>query len=240
MAQQTVDQNKSEFQVAQANIARIQAIIAQKLVRAPFAGDLGVRQVDVGQYLSAGTPIVTLTDLDTLHVNFTMPEQARAALAVGQPVEIRVDAYRDRVFRAMLTTIEPQIDPETRNIKAQATLANPGHLLLPGMFAAARVQLPARPDVMTAPETAIDYTAYGESVFLLREDGKTADGKTKYKAVQTFVKTGGRHDGRVAILDGVKPGDLVVNAGQVKLQNGAAAVVTGEGDLAKPATTPTD
>jgi len=240
MAQQTVDQNKSEFQVAQANIARIQAIIAQKLVRAPFAGDLGVRQVDVGQYLSAGTPIVTLTDLDTLHVNFTMPEQARAALAVGQPVEIRVDAYRDRVFRAMLTTIEPQIDPQTRNIKAQATLANPGHLLLPGMFAAARVQLPARPDVMTAPETAIDYTAYGESVFLLREDGKTADGKTKYKAVQTFVKTGGRHDGRVAILDGVKPGDLVVNAGQVKLQNGAAAVVTGEGDLAKPATTPTD
>jgi len=240
MAQQTVDQNKSEFQVAQANIARIQAIIAQKLVRAPFAGDLGVRQVDVGQYLSAGTPIVTLTDLDTLHVNFTMPEQARAALAIGQPVEIRVDAYRDRVFRAMLTTIEPQIDPETRNIKAQATLANPGHLLLPGMFAAARVQLPARPDVMTAPETAIDYTAYGESVFLLREDGKTADGKTKYKAVQTFVKTGGRHDGRVAILDGVKPGDLVVNAGQVKLQNGAAAVVTGEGDLAKPATTPTD
>ena len=240
MAQQTVDQNQSELQVAQANIARIQAIIAQKLIRAPFAGELGVRQVDVGQYLSAGTAIVTLTDLDTLHVNFTMPEQARAALAVGEPVEFRVDAFRDRIFKATLTTIEPQIDPETRNIKVQATLDNPGHLLLPGMFAAARVQLPAQPNVMTAPETAIDYTAYGESIFLLREDGKGTDGKPKYKAVQTFVKTGARHDGKVAILEGVNPGDLVVNAGQVKLQNGAAVVVTGKGDLTKPVTTPTN
>jgi multidrug efflux system membrane fusion protein len=238
MAQQTVDQNQSELQVAQANIARIQALIAQKLIRAPFNGQLGVRQVDVGQYLSAGTPIVTLTDLDTLNVNFTMPEQARAALAVGQAVEFRVDAYRDRVFKATLTTIEPQIDPEMRSIKIQATLDNPGHLLLPGMFAAARVQLPARPNVVTAPETAIDYTAYGESVFLLREDGKDKDGKPKYKAEQTFVKTGARHDGKVAILDGVKPGDLVVNAGQVKLQNGVEVIVTGAGDLTKPATTP--
>ena len=240
MAQQTVDQNQSELQVAQANIARIQAIIAQKLVRAPFAGQLGVRQVDLGQYLSAGTPIVTLTDLDTLHVNFTMPEQARAALAVGQPVEFRVDAFPSRVFKAVLTTIEPQIDPTTRNIKVQATLDNPGHLLLPGMFAAARVQLPALTNILTAPETAIDYTAYGESVFVLHEDGKTSDGKPKYKAVQTYVKTGTRQDGKVAILSGLKAGDLVVNAGQVKLQNGAEVVVTGPGDLSKPSTAPTN
>jgi len=240
MAQQTVDQNQSELQVAQANIAHTQAMIAQKLIRAPFAGQLGVRQVDVGQYLSAGTAIVTLTDLGTLHVNFTVPEQARAALAVGQPVEFRVDAFRDRVFKATLTTIEPQIDPETRNIKIQATLDNPGHLLLPGMFAAVRVLLPAEPNVVTAPETAVDYTAYGESVYLLREDGKDKDGKPKYKAVQTFVKTGARHDGKIAILDGVKPGDLVVNAGQLKLQNGAEVTLTGAGDLTKPATPPTN
>jgi membrane fusion protein, multidrug efflux system len=238
MAQQTVDQNQSEFQVAQANIARIQAMIAQKLIRAPFGGQLGVRQVDVGQYLSAGTAIVTLTDLDTLHVNFTIPEHARAALAVGQPVEFRVDAFQNRTFKATLTTIEPQIDPATRNIKIQATLDNPGHLLLPGMFAAARVQLPAQSNILTAPETAIDYTAYGESVFLLREDGTGKDGKPKYKAVQTFVKTGTRQDGKVAILDGVKAGDLVVNAGQIKLQNGVEVVVTGTGELLKPSTTP--
>ena len=237
-AQQTVDQNKSALQVAQANIARIQAMIDQKLVKAPFGGQLGVRQVDVGQYLSAGTPIVTLTDLDTLHVNFTLPEQARASLAIGQSVEFSVDAFQDRVFKATLTTIEPQIDPSTRNIKLQATLDNPGHLLLPGMFAAARLQLPAQPNVVTVPETAVDYSAYGESVYVLREDGKTKDGKPKYKAVQTFVKTGARREGTIAILDGIKPGDLVVNAGQVKLQNGAEAVVTGQGDLSKPSTTP--
>ena len=240
-AQATVDQNTSEMKVAQANIARVQALIAQKLVKAPFSGSLGVRQVDVGQYLSAGTPIVTLTDLDTLHVNFTLPEQARAALAVGQPVEFRVDAFPGRVFNATLTTIEPQIDPATRNIKLQATLDNPGHLLLPGMFAAARVQLPAQPNILTVPETAVDYSAYGETVYVLREDGKTTDGKqTKYKAVQTFVKTGVRHDGKIAITDGLKAGDLVVNAGQVKLQNGAEAVVTGQGDLLTPSTTPTN
>jgi membrane fusion protein, multidrug efflux system len=237
-AQQTVDQNKSALQVAQANILRAQAMIDQKLVKAPFNGQLGVRQVDVGQYLNAGTPIVTLTDLDTLHVNFTLPEQARAALAVGQPVEFRVDAFQNRVFKAILTTIEPQIDPLTRNIKIQATLDNPGHLLLPGMFAAARVQLPAQPNILTVPETAVDYSAYGESVYVLRDDGKTADGKPKYKAIQTFVKTGTRRDGKIAILDGVKVGELVVNAGQVKLQNGAEAVVTGAGDLWKPSTTP--
>ncbi len=238
MAQQTVDQNKSQLQVAQAGIARIQALIAQKLVKAPFNGQLGVRQVDVGQYLSAGTTIVTLTDLDTLHVNFTLPEQARASLAIGQAVEFRVDAFPNRVFKATLTTIEPQIDPTTRNIKIQATLDNPGHLLLPGMFAAARVQLPAQPNILTVPETAVDYSAYGESVYILKPDGNTKDGKPKYKAVQTFVKTGARRDGKIAILDGVKAGDLVVNAGQVKLQNGAEAVVTGPGDLWKPSTTP--
>lgn len=239
-AQQTVDQNKSELLVAQANIARVQALIAQKLVKAPFNGQLGMRQVDVGQYLGAGTSIVTLTDLDTLHINFTLPEQVRASLAVGQAVEFRVDAFPNRVFKAILTTIEPQIDPGTRNIKLQATLDNPGHLLLPGMFVAARVQLPAQPNILTVPETAVDYSAYGESVFILKDDGKTADGKPKYKAVQSFVKTGARRDGKIAILDGVKLGDLVVNAGQVKLQNGAEAVVTGHGDLWKPSTTPSN
>ena len=194
MAQQTVDQNNSALKVAQANIARVQAIIAQKLIRAPFTGVLGLRQVDVGQYLGAGTAIVTLTDLDTLHVNFTMPDRTRAVLVVGQPVEFTTDAFPDRVFKATLTSIEPQIDATTRNIKIQATLDNPGHLLLPGMFANARVQLPAGPDVVTAPETAIDYTAYGESVFLVVEDGKGKDGKPKYKATQTFVNPGESHN----------------------------------------------
>lgn len=237
-SQQTVDQNQSELQVAEAGMAKIQATIAQKLIRAPFSGELGVRQIDLGQYLSAGTAIVTLTDLDTLHADFTLQEQTRSDLAVGQDIEVRVDSFPDRVFPAKLTTIEPQIDPTTRSIKVQATLDNPGHLLLPGMFAVARVVLPADPHVTTVAETSVDYTAYGESVFLLAPAGRQLDGKPVYKAVQTFVKTGDRHDGKVAILDGVKPGDLVVTVGQLKLQNGAEAVLTDSEAIAKPATVP--
>ena len=237
-SQQTVDQSQSELQVAQAGIARVQAVIAQKLVRAPFNGVLGVRQVDVGQYLAAGTPIVSLTDLDTLHADFTLPEQTRASLAVGQKIEIRVDAFPDRVFPAELTTIEPQIDPGTRTIKLEATLDNPGHLLLPGMFASARLVLPPQPGVTTVPETAVDYTAYGESVYVLAPEKTGTDGKMIYKANQIFVKTGDRHDGKVAIIEGVKAGDLVVSVGQLKLQNGAEAVLTSAAELAKPASVP--
>jgi multidrug efflux system membrane fusion protein len=239
-AQQIVDQNQSQVDVARAGMARIQATIAQKLVRAPFDGQLGIRRIDVGQYLGAGTAIVTLTDLDTLHVDFTLPEQARAALAIGQSVETRVDAFDGRVFTAKITTVEPQVDPNTRMIKVQATLPNPEHLILPGMFAAVRVVLPAQPDVVTAPETAVDYTAYGESIYILREARKDKDGKQVYKAEQSFVKTGPRHDGKVAITDGAKLGDLVVSVGQVKLHNGAEVVLTDEGTLTQPATTPTN
>ncbi|HEX4572585.1 MAG TPA: efflux RND transporter periplasmic adaptor subunit [Dongiaceae bacterium] len=238
-AQQTVDQNQSDLAVAQAGIARVKAVIAQKLVRAAFAGDLGVRQVEVGQYLGAGTPIVTLTNLDTLYVDFTLPEQVRSQLAVGQAVEVRVDAFKDRVFQAKLTTIEPQLDPEMRSIKLQATLDNPEHLLLPGMFAAARVILAAQPNVMVLPETAVDYSAYGESVYVLTPKAKGKDGQQIYTAAQTFVKTGPRRNGMIAITDGLKPGDLVVSEGQVKLQNaGPDVVVTGSGSLQTPATTP--
>lgn len=239
-AQQTVDQNQSDLAMANAGIARVKAVIAQKLVRAPFSGVLGVRQVEVGQYLNAGTPIVTLTDLDTLYVNFTLPEQLRAQLAVGQTVEIRVDAFKDRVFQAKLTTIEPQLDPEMRSIKLQATLDNPGHLLLPGMFAAARVLLAAQPNVMVLPETAVDYSAYGQTVYVLKPKGdKDKDGKEIYTAQQAFVKTGPRRNGMVAITEGLKPGDLVLSEGQVKLQSSAPdLVVKGPGSLEAPATVP--
>lgn len=233
--QATLDQFQSQLDQARAGIAKTEAQIAQKQVLAPFDGVLGVRQIDLGQYLQAGTPIVTLTDLETLYANFTLPEQNRGAVAVGQPVEIRVDAFAGRVFEAKITAIEPQIDPQTRTIKIQATLANPGHVLLPGMYANARVVLTPQPDVVTIPETAVDYSAYGESVYVIRADGKTADGKPVLKAIQTFVQTGARHDGMVAILSGLKAGDLVAKAGQVKLHNGAAVRIGTDEVLTIPA-----
>ena len=237
-AQATVDQNQAQLDQMRANIAKTEAIIAQKQIRAPFDGVLGIRQVEVGQYVNAGGPVVTLTNLDNLYVNFTLPEQQRGQIAVGQKVLIAVDAYPGRDFEASLTTIEPQLDPSMRAIKVQATLSNPDHALQPGMFASIRVVLPPGPDVVTLPATSVDYTLYGDSVFVVREDGKDANGKPVLKATRTFVKAGDRDQDRVAILDGVQAGDRVVISGQLKLQSGTEVVVQPSQALAPPAKLP--
>jgi multidrug efflux system membrane fusion protein len=221
-----VDQNKSLLDQARAQIIKTEAIIAQKLIRAPFAGRLGVRQIELGQYLSQGTPIVTLTDLHQLYVNFTLPSTMRAAIAPGQTVDVTIDAFPGRVFTAKIATLEPQIRADTRTMMVQATMANPDEALLPGMFANAAVVLPAEADRVVLPETAVDYTLYGDSVYVVREDGTDAGGKPVAKAFRTPVKTGTRWEGKVAILSGLDPGALVVAAGQIKLQNGAPVIVT--------------
>jgi multidrug efflux system membrane fusion protein len=236
--QAAVDQQRMNLETARAGSARSQVMIDQKLIRAPFGGVLGIRQVDVGRYVGPGTAIVTLTDLDRLYVNFNLPEHRRASIAIGLPVEIRGDAFPERTFQAELTTIEPQIDPQTRAIKLQATLVNPEHLLQPGMFVRARAILPPQGDAVTLPETAVDYTTYGESVFLIQEDGKDDAGQPRYKAVQSFVDVGARYQGKVAITKGVQAGDLVVNGGQIRVQNGAPVVPTENGALNPPTTTP--
>jgi membrane fusion protein, multidrug efflux system len=223
--QATVDQAQSAFDQANAGIAKTQAIISQKQVRAPFDGDLGVRKVEVGQYLTAGTQIVSLTDLSQLYANFTVTEKDSGALKVGQTVRIAVDAYPGRQFEGKISTIEPQIATDTRNIRVQATIANPERILKPGMFATTTVVLPDKPPVITIPETAVDYTLYGDSVYLLTEK-KEDDGKTSLTAVRTFVQTGNRIEGRAEILKGLKPGDRVVAVGQLKLQSGAAVTIS--------------
>jgi len=250
--QANVDTFQSQLDQATAGIAKTQALIAQKLIRAPFGGMLGIRQIELGQFLNPGAPVVSLTDLDTLYANFTLPEQDRARLSVGQDIVIVVDAYRDRKFPAKLTTIEPQVGTDTRTIKLQATLANPEHLLMPGMYAHVHVVLPSLPDVVTVPETAVEYTLYGDSVFVVTEDsaaapvpaaGQTASpaqGGPALKVKRTFVKTGDRFDNMVAILEGLKPGDRVATSGQIKLTDGAAVTLTTSDALATPAAVPTN
>ena len=223
--QSTVDAAQATYDQANAGIAKTEAIISQKLVRAPFDGELGVRHVEVGQYLTAGTQIVTLTDLSVLYANFTVPEKGSAALQVGQTVRVAVDAYPGRTFEGKINAIEPQIAADTRNIRVQATLANPDKILKPGMFATITVVLPDKPPVVTVPETAVDYTLYGDSVFLITEK-KENDGKTSLTAVRTFVRTGNRVQGRAEILSGLKDGDRVVAVGQLKLQSGAAVTIS--------------
>jgi membrane fusion protein, multidrug efflux system len=235
--QATVDQAQSTFDQANSGIAKTEAIISQKLVKAPFDGVLGVRHVEVGQFLTAGTQIVSLTDLSTLYANFTVTEKDSGQLKVGQAVRIVVDAYPNRNFEGKITTIEPQIATDTRNIHVQATLDNPDHILKPGMFTTVTVVLPNKPPVITVPETAVDYTLYGDSVFLLTEK-KEDDGKTSLTAVRTFVRAGNRIDGRAEIVSGLKDGDRVVAVGQLKLQSGAAVSISADGPPPIPANPP--
>jgi len=234
--QATVDTAQAAFDQAQAGIAKTEALISQKLVRAPFDGELGVRKVEVGQFLSAGNQIVSLTDLSELWANFTVTEKDSGQLKVGQTVRIAVDAYPGRSFEGQITTIEPQIATDTRNIRVQATIANPDHILKPGMFATTTVVLPEKPAVVTVPETAVDYTLYGDSVFVINE--KSEDGKTTLTAVRTYVQTGDRIQGRTVIVKGLKEGDRVAAVGQLKLQSGAAVAISTDQPPPIPANPP--
>jgi membrane fusion protein, multidrug efflux system len=233
--QQTVDQTQAQLDEARAEVRKTEALIAQKLIRAPFAGRLGVRQIDLGQYLSPGAAIVTLTDLKHLFVNFTLPSTMRREVRPGQRVEVTADAFPGRTFTARIATIEPQISADTRTMKVQATMPNSDEELLPGMFVNAAVVLPPEPPRVVLPETAIDYTLYGDSVYVVRSAGTGRDGKPVLKAFRTAVETGARWDGKVAVLSGLKAGELVVAAGQIKLQDGRAVILTGRPPPQPPA-----
>jgi membrane fusion protein, multidrug efflux system len=234
-SRETVDQKQSQLDQARAQINKTEALIAQKLIRAPFAGQLGMRHIEAGQYLTPGAAIVTLTDLSVLYVNFTVPSQMRSEISVGQRVNVTADAFPGRTFTADVTTIEPQVSADTRTMTVQATMKNSDDALLPGMFVNAAVVLPPQPDLMVVPETAVDYTLYGDSIYVIREDGKDAKGQPILKAVRTPVKTGPRVEGKVVILQGLEPGERVVAAGQVKVQNGAQISISRSPEPQPPA-----
>jgi membrane fusion protein, multidrug efflux system len=234
-SREIVDQKQSQLDQARAQIIKTEALIDQKLIRAPFSGQLGTRQIEVGQYLTPGAKIVTLTDLSMLYVNFTLPSQIRSDISVGQRVNVTADAFPGRTFSADITTIEPQVSADTRTMAVQATMRNPEGAMLPGMFVNAAVVLPPQSDVMVVPETAVEYTLYGDSVYVIREDGKDANGNPLLKAVRTPIKTGVRIGGKVVILEGVERGDRVIAAGQVKVQSGARVAISGSPEPQPPA-----
>jgi multidrug efflux system membrane fusion protein len=244
-SKQDVDLQQSQLDQANAGIAKSQTEIGYKLIKAPFAGELGIRQINLGQYLAAGTAIVTLTDLDKLYVDFTLPEQNRTLLSIGQEVGLHFDAFPDRAFKAAIATLDPQVDPTMRAIKVRGELDNPGHALQPGIFARVSVVLPPQINVVTLPETAIDYTVYGDSVYVVKEGKDQAgkpmldkDGKPQLVAEQTFVTVGQRFNGKVAVTKGVNPGDLVVVGGQLKLHNGASVSLSSDTSLENPGELP--
>lgn len=237
-AKATLDQNRAGLDQANAGIARVQALIAQKLVKAPFDGDLGVRQVNVGQYLQPGNAIVTLTDLSRLFLDFTVPEQNRSRVQIGQKVTATVDAFPGRTFEGRITTIEPQVNPDTRTIKLQATFDNPDKSLLPGMFANVAVLMPPQEGALIVPETAVDYSIYGDSVWVVRDKGKDEKGNDQLVAERVTVRVGDRLANRAVILEGIKEGDRVVSAGQLRLNTGAPVTISPVGPPTTPDTLP--
>lgn len=231
--QEQLDQAQAAHDQAQGELQRVRALIAQKRIQAPFDGVLGIRQVNLGQFVRAGDALVSLTDSRTMYANLTLPEAAFAALQRDQRVQLSIDAQPGRSFEGALTAIEPQVDTATRTVRLQATLSNPDGRLVPGMYVNAKVALPPRPNALTVPETAITYNAYGDSVYVVDpgRDGAAATVR------QVQVKTGERGDGRVVVMQGLKAGERVVTTGQLRLYNGAPVTMAEEDTLApaKPA-----
>jgi membrane fusion protein (multidrug efflux system) len=225
ISQAVVDNDEANLRNFKAQVAQQKAIVDKKTLRAPFAGRLGLRQVDLGQFLSAGTVIATLQSLDPIFVDFLLPQQAVAQLAVGAKVEAKIDAFPDRMFTGKITAINPKIETASRNIQVRATLPNADQKLLPGMFATVQLETGAAQRLVTLPQTAVSYNPYGSLVYLVDDKGKDPDGKPQLTARQVFVTTGATRGDQVAILKGVAEGDMVVTSGQIKLRNGVPVVV---------------
>ena len=214
-----VDEARLRVDNAKAQVAARQAIIGKMNITAPFAGWLGIRQVDLGEYLQPGAAIVPLETLDPIYVDFSQPERYLDQVSVGQSVEIAVRAFPDEVFTGQISAMNPGIDPGTRSLRIRATLENPQARLRPGMFAEVRAVLPQRPAVLTLPQTAITYNPYGDSVFVIQGSGP----ETSVQRRQ--VKTGDVRNGRVEIVSGLQAGEQVVTVGQIKLRNDQPVVI---------------
>lgn len=223
------DQKKARFDETEALVAQAKAIIDKKNIRAPFSGILGIRQVNLGDYLQPGTPIVTLTNPEKLYINFNVPERYANVIRTGQQVVFTVDTHLDKEFEGVITTVDPQIDKDIRNIAIQASADNPDNMLKSGMFADIRVILPQEDKTVTVSESAIEYGLYGSSVYVVDKNEND-----ELIVRKQFVKTGIHRKGEVAVLEGVKTGEQVVTAGQLKLNNGARISISDDKGPAKP------
>lgn len=226
--QEQLDDARATHNMALGALRQNEALIAQKAIRAPFSGVVGIRRAHEGQYLNAGDAIVSLVDARTLHANFSLAEQSSPGLYVGQPVELLVDAYPGRSFQAKVSAIDPLID-RSRTVQVQATLSNPDSLLKAGMYASIQVALAETQPVLTIPETAVTYTAYGDTVFVAERNDRQM-----LVVKRVAVEAGERRDGRVEIDKGLREGDRVVTTGQLKLSDGMAVEEVTHDTLAAP------
>jgi len=232
-----IDAAESKFKQKEGSVDQMRSMIAKKTVRAPFDGQLGIRQVNVGQMINAGQQVVPLTSLDPVFADFALPQQHLGQLTPGLDVHVTTDALPGRVFNGKLTAINSMVDSSTRNITLQATLENPDHALRPGMFAKAEVILPQKRKTLVVPGSAISYAPFGDSVFVIDKKKDEKTGKESQVIRQQFVRVGEARGDFVAITQGLKSGEMVVSTGVFKLRNGMA--VTINNDLApKPQVNP--
>ena len=230
IAQSQLDRAQADFDKATAEMKNLEAIIERKTIRAPFSGRVGIRQINLGQYLSMGAPIVTLQSYDQVFVNFTLPQKAIARVAAGMKITLHSDVYPGQTFEGSVTAISPQIDPVTRTVKLQGTLENEDERLRPGLFVKVTVILPNKNDVLVVPATSIVYAPYGNSIFKVTTATDEVSGLETTIVKQSFIRTGKRTGDFVSILEGLQEGDEIVSAGAFKLNNGMS--ITVRNDLA--------
>lgn len=235
----TLDQRQSQYDVAAAEVAALAAQIEKKTINAPFDGELGIRKVNVGQYLEAGIAIVNIQDLSVMLVNFSVSQRELSDLKVGHKIRMTTDAYPVKEFEGEISAIEPLINRETGMVEVQGRFDNADGLLRPGMFAKLSIQLPARMQVVVVPQTAISYSLYGDYVYVVTQ-AKDEAGADIATVERRIIKTGERRNGAVIIESGVEAGETIVTSGQLKLDNGTRVAIVAEDTLAIPAEVPVE
>ncbi|MGH8822626.1 MAG: efflux RND transporter periplasmic adaptor subunit [Rhodoferax sp.] len=236
VSQAQVDADTNNLKAARAQVEQQAATVAKKAIRAPFGGRLGITTLQPGQYVNAGDKLVTLQTLDPIYVDFNLPQQQLNGLAVGQVVNLSIDAFPGQTFGGKINAINPKVDPSTRNVQVEATVANPKRDLLPGMFADVRIDVGGVEERLTVPQAAITYNPYGSTVFVV-EKAKSGESQPKpgqaaapasggqLVANQVFVETGPTRGDQVSIVKGLEAGQQIVTSGQLKLKNGTPVVV---------------
>lgn len=228
-AQSEYDSAKAQYDQAIANADNMRATIARKSIVAPFDGKLGLRQVNLGQFLAVGTPIVSLQSLDPIYVNFTLPQQFIRQVAKGQSVELSLDSFPGQIFKGAITAFDSQLDSASRTIPVQATLDNKDGRLQPGMFGSVAVLLPQQDKVVTVPQSAVTYNPYGNVIYVIEAAAKQAPGAAATQAHfivrQQFVKLGETRGDQISVLSGLKAGEQIVTSGQLKLRDGVGVQI---------------
>lgn len=227
VSQEVLDDALSQKRQADAEVESLRALIAKKKITAPFSGRTGIRLVNVGEFVAAGTALVPLHSLNPLYADFSLPQQDVASVAVGQRVEIAVDAFPGQNFSGVVSAVNPQVDASTRNVAVRATIENPEEKLRPGMFAQAKVVLPGEETFIALPATSVQYAPYGDTVYVI-EKMKDPQGNEYTGVRQQVVKLGRRQGEQIAILNGLKPGEEIVTSGVFKLHSGAAVRVNND------------